>query len=310
VPMIVRQTLRDAPGGTRAIALGSFDGVHLGHQAVIERAVAVARERDLTACVATFHPHPMTVLRPELVPRQLSTIARRAALIAELEVDELVLIRFDHTFSLLSADEFAEGVLAEGLGARHVVVGANFRYGNGARGDTRSLEESGSRLGFTAEAAPLFEIGGSPVSSSRIRDLLAAGEVEQAAELLGRPAWVEGAVVRGDGRGRELGFATANLAPSPRSALPAVGIYAGFGHLPGAQRPAAISVGYNPTFSDSREQVRIEAHLLDFDADVYGSPIRLELTHRLRDEQRYGSVDELIAAVNADIARVRTLTRT
>jgi riboflavin kinase/FMN adenylyltransferase len=307
--MIVRQTLRDVPPGARAVALGSFDGVHLGHQAVIERAVAVARERDLTATVATFHPHPITVLRPELAPRQLSTIARRAALIAELEVGELVLIRFDHTFSLLSPDQFAEGVLAEALGARHVVVGANFRYGQGARGDTRSLEESGARLGFTAEAAPLLEIGGSPVSSSRIRDLLAAGDVEQAARLLGRPPWVEGAVVRGDGRGRELGFATANLAPSPRSALPAVGIYAGFGHLPGARRPAAISVGYNPTFSDSREQVRIEAHLLDFNADVYGSPIRLELTHRLRDEQRYGSVDELIAAVNADIAQVRTLTK-
>ena len=307
--MIVRQTLSDAPEGSRSVALGSFDGVHLGHRAVIEHAVAVARERDLIACVATFHPHPITVLRPELAPRQLSTIARRAALIAELEVDELVLIRFDHTFSLLSPEEFAEGVLAEALGARHVVVGTNFRYGQGARGDTRTLGESGARLGFSAEAAPLLEMGGSPVSSSRIRDLLAAGEVEQAAKLLGRPPWVEGAVVRGDGRGRDLGFATANLSPSPRSALPAVGIYAGFAHLPGARRPAAISVGYNPTFSDSREEVRIEAHLLDFDADVYGSPIRLELTHRLRDEQRYGSVDELVAAVNADIARVRTLTR-
>ena len=307
--MIVRQTLSDAPQGARVVALGSFDGVHLGHRAVIERAVSVARERGLTAAVATFHPHPITVLRPELAPRQLSTIARRAALIAELEVDELVLIRFDHTFSLLSPDDFAESVLAEVLGARHVVVGTNFRYGQGARGDTRALQESGERLGFTAEAAPLLEIGGSPVSSSRIRDLLAAGEVEQAAKLLGRPPWVEGAVVRGDGRGRDLGFATANLAPSPRSALPAVGIYAGFGHLPGQRRPAAISVGYNPTFSDSREQVRIEAHLLDFDADVYGSPMRIELTHRLRDEQRYGSVDELIAAVNADIARVRSLTR-
>ena len=309
MPMIVRQTLSDAPQGARVVALGSFDGVHLGHRAVIERAVSVARERGLTATVATFHPHPITVLRPELAPRQLSTIARRAALIAELEVDELVLIRFDHTFSLLSPDDFAESVLAEVLGARHVVVGTNFRYGQGARGDTRALQESGERLGFTAEAAPLLEIGGSPVSSSRIRDLLAAGEVEQAAKLLGRPPWVEGAVVRGDGRGRDLGFATANLAPSPRSALPAVGIYAGFGHLPGQRRPAAISVGYNPTFSDSREQVRIEAHLLDFDADVYGSPMRIELTHRLRDEQRYGSVDELIAAVNADIARVRSLTR-
>jgi riboflavin kinase/FMN adenylyltransferase len=307
--MIVRQTLRDAPPGQRAVALGSFDGVHLGHQAVIERAVAIARERDLIACVATFHPHPITVLRPELAPRQLSTIARRAALIAELGVDELVLIRFDHTFSLLSPEEFAERVLAEALGTRHVLVGTNFRYGQGARGDIRSLEESGMRLGFTAEAAPLLEIGGSPVSSSRIRDLLAAGEVESAAKLLGRPPWVEGAVVRGDGRGRELGFATANLAPSPRSALPAVGIYAGFGHLPNVHRPAAINVGYNPTFTDSRDRVRIEAHLLDFDADVYGSPMRIELTHRLRDEQRYGSVDELIAAVNADIARVRTLTK-
>src|SRR5262249_58612292 len=127
------------------------------------------------ACVATFHPHPITVLRPELAPRQLSTIARRAALISELGVDELVLIRFDHTFSLLSPDQFAEGVLAEALGARHVVVGTNFRYGQGARGDTRSLEESGAQLGFTAEAAPLLEVGGRPVASARGRGLLAAG---------------------------------------------------------------------------------------------------------------------------------------
>ena len=203
-------------------------------------------------------------------------------------------------------------MLAEGLGARHVVVGANFRYGQRAQGDTRSLRGVGV-------AARLHRRGGSavrdrrrPVSSSRIRDLLAAGEVERRRALLGRPPWMEGAVVHGDGRGRELGFADGQRRARRRAArcppwasTPASAIF------PGARtRPAAISVGYNPTFSDSRERVRIEAHLLDFDGDVYGSPIRLDLIDRLRDEQRFGSVDELIAAVNADIARVRTLTRT
>jgi riboflavin kinase/FMN adenylyltransferase len=294
-----------AEGEQRALALGSFDGVHLGHQRVIERAVEAARAAGIRSSVVTFEPHPMAVLRPELAPHELATPERRAELVAELGPDELIVIPFTRELSQVDHELFAEQVLARKLGARLVIVGRNFRYGHGARGSIETLAESGERLGFTVEPAPLLEIDGAAVSSSRIRDLLSAGEVEHAARLLGRPPWLEGTIVRGDGRGRGLGFATANLQPPSRSALPATGIYAGRAHLPDEQRPAAISVGYNPTFSDARDRVRIEAHLLDFDRDVYGHPLRLELLRRLRGEERFGSVEELVAQVHRDIAAVR-----
>jgi riboflavin kinase/FMN adenylyltransferase len=255
----------------------------------------------------TFHPHPLEVLRPELAPPELSSLARKAALVEELGPDELVVIRFDTAFSQIAADGFADGVLHEALDARHVSVGENFRYGHGARGTTETLAEAGARLGFDVSVVPLLRAGAEPVSSSRIRALLAEGAVEEAGALLGRPPWLEGAVVRGDGRGRELGFPTANLAPLPRTPLPATGIYSGSAHLPGSDHAAAISIGYNPTFTDSRDAVRIEAYLLDFDRDIYGSPIRLQLTHRLRDELRFESVEALVEQLHHDVARVREL---
>jgi riboflavin kinase / FMN adenylyltransferase len=300
-------TLEDAPAAKRAIAIGSFDGVHLGHRRVIERTIAAARERDLIATVVTFDPHPMAILRPELAPLELSTPARKQALVAEMGADELVWIRFDRAFSMLDHERFAEQVLSEALGARLVIVGRNFHYGHRARGSIESLAQSGERLGFEVEPAPLLEVGGAPVSSSRIRDLITSGDVEQASELLGRPPWIEGTIVRGDGRGRDLGFATANVAAAGHTAVPATGIYAGWGHLDGERHAAAISVGYNPTFSGACDRVRIEAHLLDFDSDVYGRPLRVEFTHRLRGEERFGSVDELVAQVQLDIAAVRAL---
>ncbi len=303
-------SLEKTPAGQRAIAIGSFDGVHLGHRRVIERTIAAARARGLTATVVTFDPHPMAVLRPELAPLELSTPARKQVLVAELGVDELVRIRFDRAFSMLDHERFAEQVLAAALGARLVIVGRNFHYGHRAEGSIESLSESGQRLGFAVEPAPLLEVGGVAVSSSRIRDLITAGEVEHATELLGRPPWIEGTIVRGDGRGHELGFATANLSAAPHTAVPALGIYAGWGHLDGERHPAAISIGYNPTFSDARDRVRIEAHLLDFDSDVYGRPLRLEFTHRLRGEERFASVEELTAQVHRDIAAVRAYAHT
>jgi riboflavin kinase/FMN adenylyltransferase len=189
-----------------------------------------------------------------------------------------------------------------------VSVGENFHYGHGAKGTPATLAEEGRRLGFDVHVEPLLEMGGAPISSSRVRELIATGAVEEAGELLGRPPWLEGAVVRGDGRGRELGFPTANLALVPRSAAAAVGIYAGTAHLPGSSHRAAISVGYNPTFTDERSAVRVEAFLLDFDADIYGSPIRLDLTRRLRDEIGFDSVDDLLAQLHRDVAAVRALT--
>jgi riboflavin kinase/FMN adenylyltransferase len=305
--VIVRQSLADVPAGERSVALGSFDGVHLGHRAVIGAAVATAAERGLGSAVLTFHPPPIAVLRPEVKLVQLSSLSRRAALVAELGADELVIVRFDREFATLEADEFAARVLAQKLGARHVSVGENFHYGRGAKGNPAKLAEEGRRLGFDVHAEPLLEIDGAPISSSRVRELVAAGAVEEAAALLGRPPWLEGAVVRGDGRGRELGIPTANLALIPRSPVVATGIYAGTAHLPGSSHQAAISIGYNPTFTADRSEVRVEAHLLDFDADIYGSPIRLDLRQRLRDEIRYDDVADLLAQLDIDIAAVRTL---
>jgi riboflavin kinase / FMN adenylyltransferase len=305
--VIVRQSLLDVEPIPRAVAIGSFDGVHTGHQKVIGSAVAAGAARGMRSAVVTFHPHPLEVLRPELAPPELSSLARKAALVEELGPDELIVIRFDAAFSQISADDFADHVLHDVLDARHVSVGENFRYGHGARGTTETLAEEGVRLAFDVEVVPLLRAGADPVSSSRIRGLLADGEVEEAASLLGRPPWLEGAVVRGDGRGRDLGFPTANLSPLPRTPLPATGIYAGSAHLPGSDHLAAISIGYNPTFTDSRDAVRIEAYLLDFDRDIYGSPIRLQLTHRLRDELRFESVDALVEQLHRDVERTRQL---
>lgn len=305
--MIVRQSLLDVEPIPRAVAIGSFDGVHTGHQKVIGSAVKAGSARGIRSAVVTFHPHPLEVLRPELAPPELSSLARKAALVEELGPDELVVIRFDAAFSQISADDFADHVLRDALDARHVSVGENFHYGNGARGTTGTLADDGARLGFDVEVVPLLRAGGEPVSSSRIRGLLADGAVEEAGALLGRPPWLEGAVVRGDGRGRGLGFPTANLSPLPRTPLPATGIYAGTAHLPGSDHTAAISIGYNPTFTESRDAVRIEAYLLDFDRDIYGSPIRLQLTHRLRDELRFESVDALVEQLRRDVERTRRL---
>ena len=299
--------LADVQGGRRSVALGSFDGVHLGHRQVIAAAVEQAAARDLTAAVVTFYPHPATVLRPELAPFELSTLERRAALVGELGVDEMVVVRFTLEFSQIDADRFASEVLADRLGAAHIAVGHNYRYGHRAQGTVETLREAGARLGFEVTELPLLELQGGVVSSSRIRDLIGDGQVELAAALLGRPPWLEGTVVRGDGRGRGLGFATANLEPLGRSVLPGRGVYAGRAHLPSSSHPAAISVGYNPTFTDSREAVRVEAHLLDFDRDIYGSPLRLEFTRRLRDEERFGSVDDLVAQLHRDVQQTREL---
>ena len=221
--MIVRQSLADVPAGERSVALGSFDAVHLGHRAVIGAAVATANERGLRSAVLTFHPPPIAVLRPEVKLVQLSSLSRRAALVAELEADELVIVRFDREFAQLEADEFASRVLAQTLGARHVSVGENFHYGRGAKGNPAKLAEEGLRLGFDVHAEPLLELGGAPISSSRVRALVAAGAVEEAAALLGRPPWLEGAVRRGDGRGRAV-RALADHRKTRRQGLDAVAV--------------------------------------------------------------------------------------
>ena len=306
--MILREGLEHVPPGRRAVAIGSFDGVHLGHRRVIAAAVEAAADHALVSAVVTFQPHPMRVLRPEQAPDELSTIERQAELAALLGPDELVVIAFDHELSQMSAEQFGERVVAGILGARRVFVGGNFRYGHRAAGSVATLTEQGRELGFEVTVVPMLEVDGAPVSSSRIRALLAAGDVAAAARLLGRAPWVEGTVVRGDGRGRQIGVPTANVQQPAHAVRPAIGIYAGRAHLAGEDHPAAISVGRNPTFPDDARAVRVEAHLLDFDRDIYGEPIRVEFGHRLRDELRFDSVEELVAQMRRDIQRARELT--
>jgi riboflavin kinase/FMN adenylyltransferase len=268
----------------RAVALGTFDGVHLGHRRVLEAALA----SGLASTVVTFDPHPRAALGYEV--RLLSTLERRLELIAEVGIEDALIVEFDLDLAQLGPDEFAEAVLRP-IGAEVVLAGANFRFGRGRSGDLGLLE----RLGFDARAVPLVE----GVSSSRVRELLGAGDVESAGRLLGRPPEVEGIVVAGDARGGTLGFPTANLRLDPELLVPAYGIYAGAAD----GYRAAISIGTNPHYGG--EERRVEAHLLDFDGDLYGKRLLLQLWRRLRDEQAFESEAALVEQIAADVRQAR-----
>jgi riboflavin kinase/FMN adenylyltransferase len=293
-----------APRATAAsVAVGNFDGVHRGHQALVAAAVARSREGGGPAVVLTFDPHPARVLRPQAAPAALTTLAQKEELVAALGIDRLVVVPFDARLAALSPEAFAREVLQQALGARHVVVGESFRFGKGREGDPRRLEALGAGLGFAVEVVPPVLEGGRPISSSRVREALARGDVAEARRLLGRDYFVDGEVVRGDGRGRSIGVPTANLAPE-RQILPANGVYAARcrpGEL--GWHTAAVNVGERPTFGGGR--VRLEAHLLDFDGDLYGSRLRVAFHERLRGEQRFEGKDALVAQIRKDIDAAR-----
>jgi riboflavin kinase/FMN adenylyltransferase len=274
----------------RRVAIGTFDGVHLGHREVIRGADTVL----------TFDPHPLSVIHPEATPKLISTFPVRRDLIAGLGVEELVVIPFDKSFSEQSAEDFVQHVLLDRLGAVAVSVGENFRFGKGARGTPEFLTGHDE---FETRVVPLVEAAGETVSSSHIRGLVAAGEVDQAAEFLGGPFLFEGEVVPGDKRGRELGMPTANLVPDDAYVTPGHGVYAGWanGH------PAAVNVGVRPTFETGRGLI-VEAHLLDFDGDLYGQTLRIAFLERLRGEKRFDSVDELVAQMRRDVEEARRIT--
>jgi riboflavin kinase / FMN adenylyltransferase len=286
----------EAPG--RAVALGTFDGVHRGHRQVIGSAVDRARERGLVATVATFEPHPLRILRPDQPPQLLTTLDRKIDLVAELGVDELVAIPFTSELGRQSAEDFSAQVLAAALGARSVSVGANFRFGHGAAGDAAVLR---SRAEFETEVVELVELGGDSISSSRIRSLLAEGDVAGAAGLLGAPHTIAGPVVEGDRRGRELNMPTANIGPPTDVILPAKGVYAATA-TGGGIRPtaAAVNIGVRPTFETEGDLV-VEAHLIGFDGDLYGQTIRLAFLERLRDEVRFESAGDLVEQMQKDV---------
>jgi riboflavin kinase/FMN adenylyltransferase len=301
--------------GRSIVTIGVFDGVHLGHQRIVGRAVQVAAERGLPVVVVTFDPHPDEVVRPGSHPPFLCTVRRRAELLAGLGTDAVCVLPFTLEFSRLNPDEFVQAVLVDRLHAAGVVVGENFRFGHRAAGSIALLAELGEKYDFTAEGVPLLADDGFTISSSQIRGLLAAGDVAAAAADLGRPHRIEGVVVRGHQRGRTLGFPTANLQPPPHTAIPADGVYAGWltafdADGQEAERwPAAISIGTNPTF-DGRERI-VEAYALDRDdLDLYGAHVAMDFAVRLRGTVKFDSVDELVTQMHRDVDQARDLTAT
>jgi riboflavin kinase/FMN adenylyltransferase len=308
--------LDDLPGnwGRCVATIGVFDGVHRGHQVLIGRAVELAKQRGLPSVLVTFDPHPAEVVRPGSHPAQLTTLRRKAELVEQLGVDTFCVLPFTQEFSKLPADEFVHEVLVERLHVAAVVVGENFTFGHFATGNVELLRSLGHRFGFVTEDTRLLTVpgGGEPedeltFSSTYIRSCIDAGDVAAAGAALGRPHRLEGIVVRGDGRGRELGFPTANLSTPRYAAVPADGIYAGwFTHLGTGERlRSAISVGTNPTFS-GRER-RVEAFVLDTDQDLYGQRVAVDFVARLRDMERYDSVDALVEQVHEDVRRTRSV---
>ncbi len=294
----------------RALALGTFDGVHAGHRTVIGRAVEMARERGLASAVVTFDRHPLTVVDPARVPRLLTSNEEKARLIEELGPDELVLLPFDERLAALPPDEFCRDLLAAALGARVVVVGENFNFGAGGAGDTARLRDCGAAYGYDVEVCRLVTEHGSTISSTRIRRLLHDGELEEVREILGRPPSAMGIVVHGDKRGRMLGVPTANVDVEAGTIFPGRGVYVARVLVDGAWYRAAVNIGHNPTFQ-SREapttHVTVEAFLLGFSGDIYDREIRLDFLHKIRDERRFESVPALVAQMRRDIQAAGSL---
>ena len=286
--MNVAREPAELPEARRAVAVGTFDGVHRGHRRVID----AAQRAGLRTAVVTFDPHPRTVLGGQV--KLLATLERRLELLGDAGVDDVLVLRFDEELASLSAEEFT-GQMLRGIGAETIAAGETFRFGRGREGDLDLL----ARLGFDVRRVPLVE----NVSSSRVRELLHAGDPERAATLLGRPPEVEGIVVRGDGRGRELGFPTANLDAPEGLLVPPDGVYAGAA----LARRAAVSIGTNPHFGGIER--RVEAHLLDFDGDLYGQRLVVEIWSPIREQRRFDSLEELVAAIGDDVERTREAAR-
>jgi riboflavin kinase / FMN adenylyltransferase len=310
-----------APGGwgRSVVTIGVFDGVHRGHQATIGHAVKRAKDLGTQSVVVTFDPHPSEVVRPGSHPAVLTEPGYKAELIEALGVDVLCVVPFSVEFSRLTPEAFVHDVLVEHLHARVVVVGENFRFGHRAAGDVALLERLGRTFGFAVESAPLVTENGTVFSSTYIRACVAAGDVAAGAVALGRPHRLEGVVVRGERRGRELGFPTANVLHGRYAAVPAHGVYAGWLELPAPTHPggsgqasparerrmAAISIGTKPTFAGHEREV--EAYLLDFDGDLYGEHVALDFSAHLREMRRYDGIGPLIAQMHEDVDQVRQL---
>lgn len=296
------------PDGT-VVTIGTFDGVHLGHRLLIARAIERAREQDLASCVLTWDRHPALTLRPDKAPPAVASPERKVELIEELGPDLLVVLPFDEELAAMEAEDFASQVVGKGLHAREVLVGEGWRFGRKAAGNTDLLAEIGRREGFVVAPVHLETMGGVTASSTRVRRAVAEGDMALARDLLGRPFDIDGVVEHGDHRGKELGVPTANVTPDPLLVGPPRGVYAGRARVDGLWYAAAINVGVNPTFGgdETTTPVRVEAHLLDLDADLYDKTIRVEFWSRMRDELRFESKEALIDQMHRDIDATRKL---
>lgn len=294
----------DLPQGG-VVTIGNFDGVHIGHQKVIEQTVAHAREINGPAVIMTFHPHPVSLLRPAQAPKLLTTIDQRIELLARTGVDAIVVVPFTHHVARMTAPIFVQQVLHDRLAAREVFVGANFRFGLDREGDVDFLTTQGDAYGFTAASWPTVEYEGEPVSSTRIRQAVAAGRVDEAGRMLGRAFFGDGSVLLGKRLGRKLGFPTLNI-EIENEQIPAEGVYLTAVHIPSFQRvfPSVTNIGVRPTVYEN-SGVTIESHLLDFTADVYRERVRIYFLERLRDEQIFDTTLQLVAQVGRDVDRAR-----
>jgi len=285
-----------------AVALGAFDGIHLGHRAILGTAVTQARHDELRALACTFDRHPMEVLQPDRAPLPITTLEERLELIAETGIDTTVVIPFTPAVAGIEAQTFVRDVLVGTLKAREIVVGFNHRFGRGARGDAKLLEALAATLGFRAHIVPALLVDGVAVSSSEIRAALQRGDLPDAARLLGRPYSIRGEVVRGAGRGRTLGFPTANVKTDRPLGLP-VGVYVCRLTVGGRQHQAVVNVGFRPTFGET--ELAVEAHVLDFTGNLYDERVTLTFVRRLREERKFPSVDALREQIALDVAAAR-----
>jgi riboflavin kinase/FMN adenylyltransferase len=286
------------------LAIGVFDGVHLGHQQIIRQTVADARQHDALALVITFDRHPNVVVAPDRVPPLIYSLPQKLAAIESLGADTLLLVHFDRAFSGQTGEGFIRG-LARDLGKiQSICVGADFVFGRQRSGNVALLEKLGDELGFTVHGLAAVSLDNQIVSSTRIREAIRDGNLDAASQMLGRPYAISGRVVAGDGVGRKLGFPTANL-EAVGLVLPPNGVYLGLAKIGTKSRPVALNIGFRPTLTATEPQLRVEAHLLDFSGDLYGQELEIEIGEKLRDEQKFGSLEELKAQIARDIAEAK-----
>lgn len=296
----------DFPGGS-CVAIGKFDGLHRGHRAILRSVTDSAEAEGRRSVVLTFANNPLSYLRPGACPQPLMSREQRLEAFEAAGIDVCVMLEFDAGIASIPAERFVAEVLVDRLHARHIVMGADFRFGHRGAGDGALLRAMGERYGFAADVLELVEDGETgQVSSSRVREAILAGDVDVAARMLGRLPAVRGVVVHGDARGREIGFPTANLGGEIEGLVPADGVYAGWAVVGGERRVAAISVGANVTF-DPEGEPRVEAFVLDFDRDIYGERLEVQFALRLRSMERFDSLDGLLDQMRADVSATRTL---